>query len=255
VFWLLQNIFNLPQPKKVKVMNIINKINLFVKISDEVKNIPEFKIKELMGLTRWKKEESSLCVEEYLTLILLYKFSGYTELNKFWYTEKLFSNNCWPKMPSYHRFILWVNRMSKVLEFILNEKLQKLYQELGFLDSTKLETTKPYWWGKIHKKANKGYSSTGEFKGFKLHILLNEFWQICSFKITSANVHDLTPIKEGLLNNHSGKILADSGYISREQYYKLMELNTQLIAKPKESMMVDNSFGLGYLPRWKEKFC
>ena len=141
--------------------------------------------------------------------------------------------------------------MSKILEFILNEKLQTLYQELGYIDSTKLETTRPYWWGKIYKKANKGYSSTGEFKGFKLHVLLNEFWQICSFKITSANVHDLTPIKEGLLNNHSGKILGDSGYISREQYYKLMELNTQLIAKPKESMMLDNSFGLGYLPKDK----
>jgi hypothetical protein len=33
-----------------------------------------------------------------------------------------------------------------------------------------------------------------------------------------------------------------------------MESNIQLIAKPKESMMVDNSFGLGYLPRWKENF-
>lgn len=235
-------------------MNIIDKVNLFVNMSEEVKLIPEYKLKELMGLVRWKKEESSLSVEEYLTLILLYKFSGYSELNKFWYIEKKFSNNCWPKMPSYARFIIWVNRMSKVLEHILNEKLVNLQQGLGFIDSTKLETSKPYWWGKVHKKANKGYSSTGEFKGFKLHVLLNELWQVCAFKITSASVHDLTPVKEGLLLTHTGKILADSGYVGQEEYYKQMENNIQLIAKPKASMMENNAYGFGYLPNWEINF-
>ncbi len=75
----------------------------------------------------------------------------------------------------------------------------KLFNNLGFLDSTKLETTKSYYQGKVHQQASKGYSSTGEFRGFKLHILINEKNQICNFFITPANIHDINPVKYWLI--------------------------------------------------------
>lgn len=173
----------------------------------------------------------------------MYKFSQVKTVKAFWYNQKYFSLNYWLNVPGYHRFIVWLNRLAKIIEVILNKHLVKLQSQLGYLDSTKIETSKPYWFGKIHKRAKKGYSSTGEFRGFKLHILLNTKWLICSMKITSANVHDLTPVKEGLLDNHTGKILSDSGYVGKEIYYELMDKNIHFIAKPRPYMMGNNSLG------------
>ncbi len=70
------------------------------------------------------------------------------------------------------------------------------------MDSTKIETTQSCYRGKVHKEATKGYGSTGEFRGFKLHVLINENNQICNFLITSANVHDLNPIKNNFLDGN-----------------------------------------------------
>jgi hypothetical protein len=62
------------------------------------------------------------------------------------------------------------------------------------------------------------------------------------------------PLKNGFLDGFSGKILADSGYVSRDLYFDLMAKNLQLIAKPRKSMLVDNAFGFGYLPNWEINF-
>ena len=233
-------------------MIIVDTIDLFVKVSDELSEFSRTEIKKLLDLERYKDKEAKQSLEEYLTLIILYKFSQVKTAKAFWYSQKFFSLNCWPNMPSYHRFIVWINRLAKILKVILDKYLVKLQSQLGYLDSTKLETSKPYWFGKVHKKSKKGHSSTGEFRGFKLHTLINTKWLICSHEITSGNVHDLTPVKEGLLNNNTGKILADSGYVGKETYYDLMAKNIHFIAKPRASMMENNSLGLSYLPDWKE---
>ena len=233
-------------------MIIVDTTDLFVKVSDELNDFSRDNIKNLLNLQRYKDKESKLSLDEYLTLIILYKFSQLKNIKAFWYSQKYFSLNCWPNMPSYHRFIVWINRLHKILEVIFNKYLVNLQSQLAYLDSTKIETSKPYWFGKVHKKAKKGYSSTGEFRGFKLHILLNTKWLICSHQITSGNIHDLTPVKEGLLHNHTGKILADSGYVGKEIYYELMAKNIHFIAKPRTSMMENNSLGLSYLPEWQE---
>lgn len=70
--------------------------------------------------------------------------------------------------------------------------------------------------------------------------------------ITSGKTHDLAPIKNGFLNNQTGIILADSGYVSKDIYLKLMQKNLTLIAKPKNSMKENNQLGLGYLQDWNQ---
>lgn len=232
-------------------MKIIDRVELFVNIFKELKGFDRDQIKDLLGLKKYKSNETKLVLEEYLTLIILYRFSGQKNLKCFWYIEKYHSDNCWPNMPSYNTFVVWINRLEKILKTVLENHLSRLYQGLGMIDSTKLETSTPHWWGKTHREATRGYSSTGEYFGLKLHALINDKNQLCCYEITPAKTHDLTPIKRGLLALQNGKILADSGYVSREIYFKLMEQNITLIAKPKNIMMENNMLGLGYLKDWK----
>lgn len=235
-------------------MKIIDQTHLFVNMDDIILKLPHTEIKTLLSLKKYKINEFKMFPSEYITLILLYRFSSHRYLKGFWYDFKYNRNHEFPHMPSYNVFVTWINRLQKLLEFILKHKINNLNGELGIIDSTKLETTQPYRFGKVHKEATVGYSSLGQFRGFKLHLLINEQMHICSYQITAGKVHDLTVVKEGLLNNHTGKILADSGYVSRVVFHDLQSKNTYLIAKPKANMMVDNESGIGYLPEWEKNF-
>ena len=235
-------------------MNIINIEQLFVKIDDAITQLSDKELKEHLDLQRYKKQEMRMHPSEYITLLLLYRF-GYTKsLKATWDMYKRLNKTDFPNMPSYNVFVTWVNRLLKLLDYLIQQNIQALSSELGIIDSTKLETTKPYRRGKIHRDATIGHSSLGEFRGFKLHVLINEKGVVCQYAITPANVHDIAPVKEGFLEGHTGIILADSGYISRSLYYKLMEANIRFIAKPKANMMENNFLGFGYLPDWDSNF-
>ena len=42
---------------------------------------------------------------------------------------------------------------------------------------------------------NRGKSSTGWLYGFKLHVVINNLGEIINFKVTSANIHDVSVIE------------------------------------------------------------
>ena len=235
-------------------MNILNTVQLFVKIDDAIQSLSTDELKQYLDLKRYKKQEMRMFPSEYITLLLLYRF-GYTKsLKATWDMYKRLNKTDFPNMPSYNVFITWINRLLKLLDYLIQRNAKALCSELGIIDSTKLETTKPYRRGKVHRDATLGYSSMGEFRGFKLHVLIDEKGVVCQYAITPANVHDITPVKEGFLNGHTGTVLADSGYVSRTLYYKLMADNIRFIAKPKANMMENNFLGFGYLPDWGSNF-
>jgi hypothetical protein len=235
-------------------MKIIDQLRLFVNIDDEIKSLSNEELKKCLDLKKFKINEFKMSPSEYLTLIILYRFSSHRYLKGFWYDFKNYRTKDFPHMPSYNVFVTWINRLQNLLTFILNKKLINLDGQLGIIDSTKLETTEPYRIGKVHKEATVGYSSLGKFRGFKLHLLINDQMEACSYVITPAKVHDLTVVKQGLLDGHTGKVLADSGYVSREVFYELQDENLYLIAKPRTNMMADNEAGIGYLPEWEITF-
>jgi hypothetical protein len=235
-------------------MNIINIEKLFVKIDDAISSLNDDELKLLLDLKRYKKQEMRMFPSEYITLLLLYRY-GYTKsLKATWDLYKRLNKTDFPNMPSYNVFVTWINRLLKLLDYLIQKNIKCLSSELGIIDSTKLETTKPYRRGKVHPNATLGHSSLGEFRGFKLHVLINERGVVCQYAITPANVHDITPVKQGFLAGHTGTVLADSGYISKAVYYQLMASNIHFVAKPKANMMKNNSLGLGYLPDWESNF-
>ena len=67
----------------------------------------------------------------------------------------------------------------------------------------------------------------GWFYGFKPHLVTNEIGQIFDFVITTANVDDRDPLKNGnILKNIWGKLYGDKGYISQQLFETLFNLGT-----------------------------
>ena len=65
-----------------------------------------------------------------------------------------------------------------------------------------------------------------------MHLATTDRGGIHGFQITPASTHDLTPVKEGLLDCAIGIVLADTGYISQKEQRRLQGLSVSVWAKP-----------------------
>ena len=79
----------------------------------------------------------------------------------------------------------------------------------------------------------------GGFLGLKLHVLADRQGRVVAFDLTTGNVHDLAPVKGGLLEGVRGICFADSGYVSAQVRQDLRYQDLALVAKPTEQMADD----------------
>ena len=85
--------------------------------------------------------------------------------------------------------------------------------------------------------AARGKTSTGWFYGFKLHLVINDCGEICSFYLTAGNVDDRNLDVIGrLCRELSGKLFGDRGYISQALFERLREQGVQLITRLRKNM-------------------
>jgi hypothetical protein len=85
--------------------------------------------------------------------------------------------------------------------------------------------------------AGRGKSSTGWFYGFKLHLVINDRGEICSFCLTPGNADDRNgDVIDCLCRGLKGKLFGDRGYISRELFERLYEQGIQLITRLRKHM-------------------
>jgi hypothetical protein len=85
--------------------------------------------------------------------------------------------------------------------------------------------------------AARGKSSTGWFYGFKLHLVINDQGEICSFFLTSGNVDDRNlDVIDRLCRELSGKLFGDRGYISQALFEHLYRQGIQLITRLRKNM-------------------
>ena len=75
----------------------------------------------------------------------------------------------------------------------------------------------------------------GFYKGFKIHLIINEIGEIINYKITKCSVDDRKVVYE-LARNISGKLYADKGYISRTLVEQLAYNNLELIHNVRSNM-------------------
>ena len=121
-------------------------------------------------------------------------------------------------------------------------KLKRLVKsdEITFIDSTKIAIckNKRIKANKVFKGiAERGKSTMGWFYGFKLHISINEKGELVGASISKGNVDDRNlDVLEGVLENVSGKLYADKGYISKKLFEHLYEQGITLVTNVKKNM-------------------
>ena len=239
-------------------MKIIDNFSLKKLISQQLSKISRVELKELLGLERYKCEEMSLTLDEILFSIIEFKYIGNVCLKSFWHMKSSsFVDSIYAKgrtFPTYQIYHKWYCRCGELLAYLLDLTLKPLNQGLGFIDSAKMPIGEPYRFIKsMGKGAGVGHSSTGKFYGLKLHTLIDDKGNLCNYQITSGNIHDLTPVKNGFLDGQTGRIHGDKGYISREVYFDLMEQNLMFLAKPRENMTYGSDWSFEYCIEWEKK--
>ena len=77
-------------------------------------------------------------------------------------------------------------------------------------------------------KAQRGKSSTGWLRGFKLHAVINHQSDLLALKVTPGNADD----QKGLLSiasNLFGKLYADKGYIGKDFAKKMKDKRIEVV--------------------------
>lgn len=194
-------------------------------------------IKKLLGLKRWKEAEMGLPLAEYLRLSIPLRASGIQSMKAFWLLNRQAHERSGSGFPSYSVFHKWMMRLAGLLRHFLGLTLGKQGQRLGLIDSMRLPIGFEGRFIKaMGRQAGVGHSSCGKYFGRKLHALIDEGGRLLAFDLTAASVHDLTPIKKGMLESQQGLIYGDRGYVSKEVRCALMAQGIDFVARPKEAM-------------------
>jgi hypothetical protein len=149
-----------------------------------------------------------------MTIILLFQLSGY-RCFKWYYQRHVCAQmrDYFPTPVSYNRFVELMNLA--LLPLFLYTQGFRLGRCTGisFIGSTSLKVChnrRIYSHNVFKAWAERGKSSTGWFYGFKLHLVINDRGQICSFCLTAGNIDDRNfDIIGFLCRELSGKLFGD----------------------------------------------
>jgi hypothetical protein len=182
-----------------------------------------------------------LSLSEVMTIILLFHLSGYRCFK--WYYQGyvcVHMRTYFPSPVSYNRFVeLMGCALLPLLLYTWGFRCGSC-TGISFIDSSPLKVchNRRIYSHKVFKMwAARGKSSTGWFYGFKLHLVINDRGEICSFCLTPGNIDDRNiDIIDQLCRELSGKLFGDRGYISQELFEHLYQQGVQLITRLRKNM-------------------
>ena len=185
--------------------------------------------------------ESSLSGSEILTICIIYHHSRLDCFKSFYsIIVKGVLKSYFPDAPSYTHFIkLKKYYLFELFAFLWHSRLSKPSSEANFVDSKKLQVCHPkreHQHRVMKGLADKGKTSTGWFFGLKLHLIINEYGQPCSFLITSGNQADNNAqVLKKLFKGMQGVFFGDKGYLTKLKAW-LMSQGVELITKVRKNM-------------------
>lgn len=216
-------------------------VAIYVEVDDLLKAFEWWSKEKVFVRLYYPTRTPNLSPSEIATIVIAYHFSGY-KCFEYYYKECILKSylGCFPKAPSYQRFIPYIQRVLPLLFLLLMLKTsQSIPTGYYFIDSKKLQVChlKREKEHKVFKDfARKGKSSTGWFYGLKLHLVINHLGQIVAFRLTPANIADNNQgLLEELLLGLKGKCCGDKGYLTTlfEHFY---EQELHLVVRPKKNM-------------------
>ena len=214
---------------------------MYVEVDDLYKAFLNYSGLRRLGRLRLPTRTPSLSPSEIVTIVAAYHVSGY-KCFEYYYRQCILGAylNCFPKAPTYRRFVALVCRCVPLLLLWLLYKVSRSVRTGHyFIDSKKLEAchVKRERSHRVFKGiARKGKTSTGWFFGLKLHLVINHLGQIVSFLITPGNVADNNKgVLHRLLKGLSGRCAGDKGYWTT-LFETFFEQGVVLLVRPKKKM-------------------
>jgi hypothetical protein len=181
---------------------------------------------------------SRLTSSEVMTLLIAFHHSGFRDF-KTYYTK--FVSQYWrsyfPDLVSYTRMLKLLQTVLPALCSYLKQKLSKP-TGIAFIDSTTLKVCHNLRIPR-HKVfagvAQRGKGTMGWFYGFKLHLIMNDEGGLLAVKVTEGNVDDRKPVLD-MVDNVTGSLYADKGYVSANLKEQLAERNVNFITGQRSNM-------------------
>ena len=215
---------------------------IFCDIDDFMKEFEIlYKQKMIEDKSNKSKYNSKLSMSEIMTIVVYFHRSGYRTFKDFYikYIYKM-KSTAFPNIVSYNRFIELIPSVLVPLVAFLKLKRLVKSNQITFIDSTKIAVcnNKRIKRNSVFKGFGElGKSTMGWFYGFKLHIAINDKGELVGVSISKGNVDDRNlDVLDGVLENVSGKLYADKGYISKKLFEYLYEKGTVLVTNVKKNM-------------------
>jgi hypothetical protein len=184
---------------------------------------------------------SQMSLSEVMTIIMLFHLSGYRCFK--WYYQKDVCTRMqkyFPTPVSYNRFVELMSHALVPLVLYTQGFRRGKPTGISFIDSTSLKVchNRRISSHKVFKIcAARGKTSTGWFYGFKLHLVINDRGEICSFCLTAGNIDDRNlDVIDWLCRELWGKLFGDRGYISQALFEHLYQQGIQLITRLRKNM-------------------
>ena len=213
---------------------------LFCSVDDFCEGFePQWKQQLLGSGLQQRNRPRSLSLSEIMTILTAFHQSCYRNF-KTYYQEKVQTEraDAFPELVSYQRFIEWVPGTLVPMCAYLRSCFGKC-SGISFIDSTSLRVchNRRIAQHKVFEDlAARGKTSVDWFKGFKLHLVVNDRGELLNIILTPGNTDDRTPVPK-LLQQLFGKVFADKGYLSQKLAKQLLKpAGIQLITKLKRNM-------------------
>jgi hypothetical protein len=182
-----------------------------------------------------------LSLSEVMAIIVLFHLSGYRCFK--WYYQRcvcIHMREYFPAAVSYNRFVELTGHALLPLALYTQGFRRGKCSGISFIDSTPLKVchVRRIYSHKVFKfHAARGKSSTGWFYGFKLHLVINDQGEICSFFLTPGSVDGRNlDVIDRLCRELSGKLFGDRGYISQALFEHLYQQGIRLVTRLRKNM-------------------
>ncbi len=160
-------------------------VEIFCEIDDCCKFFEKQTEIKFLGKSKKVGRKRFLSTSEILTICIYFHASGFKNFKVYYQTMiKGFLRSAFSGVTSYNRFIELRQKYMPLLVIYSKLKSAGLCDGISIIDSCKLEVchVRREYSHKVFKGiAMKGFSSTGWFYGFKLHIIINRVGEIISF--------------------------------------------------------------------------
>ena len=184
-----------------------------------------------------RKRQSTMGNAEFLTVLLMYPFSGYKNFKMYYLRGVDWNAISHKHMISYNRYIQLLPRYLRHL-MVLSKCFKANHTGTFFIDSSEIPVCMMKRMGrnKVFKEIAKlGKSSKGWFYGFKFHIIINENGELVNFAFSKGNVDD-RKVVEKLAGGLKGKLYGDKGYICSNLFQTMINKGLKVVTSVRNNM-------------------